>query len=305
MNRSMDRCYGPKRYGFPHFAEQHPAKDKCAPHRDGYDHNAYIRCNKNHTHMVTRYTLSLLISTASFGLQAQSYCEPTFVNGCFNWRTIDLSVGGATWSETMAPCEDGIQTNTVANLDAGAATPMTVTNGAWCGCAVWVDLDNSSSFEPAENLYSTYVGGSPSHSYQFDLTLPDDLPTGTYRMRVVSPWGSDGTTPGENGFGPCGSYQYGNFTDITLNVIGAAQVQEVAAEGLWVGPNPGDEQLRIQVPQGLRSLQVIAMDGRVVTELGGNAEPWLEVDMRGWPTGSYVVRAITGAGVLQARWVKQ
>lgn len=256
--------------------------------------------------MLTRYTLVPAATLLVGQLVAQSYCEPTFPNGCFNWRNLSIEVGSTAWEFDGLDCGSGDHTSTVMTVDAGSPTPMVVTNGVWCGCAVWVDMDESNSFEPEENLYHNYVGGSPSYTYSFDLEVPESVPTGTYRMRVVAGWGSDGFTVGSgNGFGPCGGYQYGNYTDLTLNVIGASQVQEVAAEGLWVGPNPGDEQLRVQVPQGLRSLQVLAMDGRLVTELRGNAAPWLEVDMRSWPTGSYVVRAITNAGVLQARWVKQ
>ncbi|MEZ4755869.1 MAG: T9SS type A sorting domain-containing protein [Flavobacteriales bacterium] len=256
--------------------------------------------------MLARYTLLSVGTLLAGHLAAQSYCAPTFPNGCFNWRNLSIEVGSSTWEYDGVDCSTGDHTATVMTVDAGSATPMVVTNGVWCGCAVWVDMDQSNSFEAEENLYHSYVGGAPSHTYNFDLEVPVSVPTGSYRMRIVAGWGSDGFTEGsQNGFGPCGDYQYGNYTDLTLNVIGASQVQEVAAEGLWVGPNPGEEQLRIQVPQGLRSLQVLAMDGRMVTELGSNAAPWLEVDMRGWPTGSYVVRAITGAGVLQARWVKQ
>lgn len=256
--------------------------------------------------MLARYTLLSVGTLLAGHLAAQSYCAPTFPNGCFNWRNLSIEVGGSLWEFDGVDCSNGDHTSTVMSVDAGTATPMVVTNGVWCGCAVWVDMDQSNSFEEEENLYYNYNGADPSQSYAFDLEIPESVPTGSYRMRVIAPWGSDGFTEGgQNGFGPCGAYQYGNYTDLTLNVIGAAQVQEVAAEGLWVGPNPGDEQLRIQVPQGLRSLQVIAMDGRVVTEQSGNKAPWLEVDMRSWPTGNYVVRAITGTGVLQARWVKQ
>ena len=254
-------------------------------------------------------TISLFIllsgSTGTVA-HAQVYCEPSFANGCFNWQNIGITVSNAAWDSGNGPCEVGDHTNIVAVMDAGATTPMTVTNGVWCGCAVWVDLDQSGSFEPLENVFFAYNGADPSQTYSFELTLPEDLESGNYRMRVIAPWGSDGFTQGgQNGSGPCGAYQYGNYTDLTINVIGAAQVQEVDAEGLWVGPNPGDDQLRVRVPRGLRSLQVITMDGRMVSEREGLADTWIDIDMRNWPTGSYVVRAVTGAGVLQARWLKQ
>ena len=100
--------------------------------------------------------------------------------------------------------------------------------GVWCGAAVWVDFDNSYSFEDTENLYYIYVGGDPSYTYDFTIPVPAGTPTGSYRLRVVTPWGSDGfLSSNTNGYGPCGDYQYGNFIDFTLNVIGATGIDQL------------------------------------------------------------------------------
>jgi hypothetical protein len=54
--------------------------------------------------------------------------------------------------------------------------------GGTHGVAVWVDLNQSSSFEAAERLYNTTGYQSTPHSGSF--TIPANTPAGTYRMRV-------------------------------------------------------------------------------------------------------------------------
>jgi len=98
---------------------------------------------------------------------------------------------------------------------------MTVVNGDWCGCAVWVDLNNDNDFDDAgENLYTIYTANA-LNTYSFNITVPSGTSNGLHQMRVIACWGSDGVTVSPNGYGPCGTYQYGNYDDFTLNVGGA------------------------------------------------------------------------------------
>jgi hypothetical protein len=99
---------------------------------------------------------------------------------------------------------------------------MTVTNGVYCGCSVWVDLNSDGDFDDLdENLYSLYTANA-TNTYNFNITIPAATPNGLYRMRVIASWGADGVTVGANGYGACGAYQYGNYDDFTLNVGGVA-----------------------------------------------------------------------------------
>jgi hypothetical protein len=51
-------------------------------------------------------------------------------------------------------------------------------------------------------------------------------------MRVISPWGSDGySITNTNGYGSCGGYQYGNFTDFTINVTAPTGVNDFSNAG--------------------------------------------------------------------------
>jgi hypothetical protein len=306
IDRTMARCYDPERCRFQRFAQRTHDQDQGPDRWDGIGRNAYIRSYQTLTFMITRYTLGLLLGAACLSAQSQDYCEPTFANGCFNWRNIAIEVGDASWSEGVDPCDLGDHTDIVANVDAGSPIAMSVTNGVWCGCAVWVDMDNSSSFEPSENVYFGYSGADPSQTYSFDLVLPEELGSGTYRMRVIAPWGSDGFTEGgSNGFGPCGAYQYGSFTDITLNYTGAAGVTESTEQRPWFGPTPGNTILELYNIPGLREVQVAGMDGRVQRVAVPVQGQRIQLDMSTWANGTYVVRAFTDAGIMTGRWVKQ
>lgn len=251
----------------------------------------------------------LLASWASLAAHAQ-YCTPTFQNGCFNWMTQSVSVGALDWSAMGTECTVSDHTALSTPLVAGEPLSMTVVNGNWCGCAVWVDLDNSGSFESTENLYSTYVGGDPSYSYVFPLEIPAGTLPGSYRMRVISPWGSDGTsTAGTNGFGPCGNYQYGNFQDFTLEVTAptaVAERSEARPFTAWPTHTLGLVQLRSDARQPLERITVVSADGRLVharalASPAGHAT----VDLSDQPAGLYFIRMAGSTLQGTARVVKE
>lgn len=235
------------------------------------------------------------------------YCSPSFINGCFLWNTQSVQIGTLDWSIGGEDCSQFDHTATSTAIVAGEATAMTVVSGVWCGCAVWVDLDNNGSFEDLENLYTIYTGGDPSYTYSFDLTIPEGTLPGAHRMRIISPWGSDGTTVGENGFGPCGSYQYGNFTDFTLDVSLPTTVAENPGSegGLHAGPNPTSGPITFRWPAFTAEDHVVlqSTDGRVVREWTGAGT--LEADLSDLPAGLYLVRPTGNGNGSPVRLVKQ
>lgn len=161
---------------------------------------------------------------ASVGANAQ-YCSPTFNGGCFSWDVQAVNVGCLNW--TVSNCSTSDYTSLTSTAIAGVPVAMSVTAGNWCGCAVWVDFDNSGTFDAGENLYTSY-NGAQTYTYNFNITVPAGTPVGTYRMRVLGGWGSNGVTgqqyPSGNGSGPCGAYAYGSFDDFTLSVVSGGNV---------------------------------------------------------------------------------
>jgi len=240
---------------------------------------------------------------------ARSYCSPTFVFGCTNWHSQSISIGQIDWTYDGVdrPASDFTALSTTVN--AGNYPNMTVTTGVWCGCAVWMDFDNSDSFEDNENLYYSYVGGDPGYTYDFTLAIPASLPTGAYRTRVVAPWGSDGfLTSNTNGYGACGDYQYGNFTDLTLNVIGVTGIadQNTSDAPLVASPNPTGGLLTLATDGTLERITVWSADGRAVPEQVFNTRSQnVQLDLSTLPVGVYQVQCLSGATSRTVRVAKQ
>ncbi|MBK9758390.1 MAG: T9SS type A sorting domain-containing protein [Flavobacteriales bacterium] len=258
--------------------------------------------------MKNNYALVSILVLSTFSANAQSYCTPSFLNGCFSWSNKFITIGSINWALDASDCAEYDYTSMSTSVTAGIPVPVSVENGSWCGCAIWVDLNNNFTFEDSENLYHTYVGGSPTYVYDFDLTIPTGTPDGSYRLRVISPWGSDGVTVGDNGYGGCGDYQYGNFEDFTINVGDVSSVGENAAStSIITFPNPTNGPLTIEAGTGqpLERILVRSADGRLVQELAftGMAAKVL-VDLSALPDGVYLVQGISSVATLTVRVLK-
>lgn len=241
--------------------------------------------------MRTRYAFSLpVLVSASLG-QAQ-YCSPSFVNGCFNWHNISVNAGSIAWTSGTDDCSVSDYTSLSTTVNAGDDLDMQVASGVWCGCAVWVDLDQSNSFEDAENLYYIYVGADPSYTYDFGISIPAGTPSGNYRMRVIAPWGSDGfLDTNTNGYGPCGSFQYGNFNDFTLNVINTIGVPETEGNALFaMSPNPVEDMVTLSGLPLRQTVDVLDATGRTLVQRVAQTDR-LQLDVQDWRAGIYFVRA--------------
>lgn len=242
----------------------------------------------------------------SLSTQAQ-YCAPTFQFGCTNWQNQAVVINGINWA-TDFNCFTSDHTALTANVQAGVPTSMSVTSGTWTGCAVWVDLNNDQEFSDDENLYYQYVGGDPTYTYDFTITVPMNTVSGNYRMRVVAPWGSDGfLETNTNGYGACGAYQYGNFNDFTLSVESTSSVAERTVPTLLqLAPNPVNDVLTITAASTIQQLSVFSADGRLVVDQAGAARGLVHtLDLGALPAGIYQLWCRTEQGVQKATVVKQ
>lgn len=251
-----------------------------------------------------------MVLAAASPLTAQ-YCSPTFTNSCALWRNQEVSIGTINWTLGASDCMLSDYTIQSTVVTPGVAVPMTVVSGNWTGCAVWVDLNNNAAFEDSENLYYSYVGGDPSYTYSFSITLPMGTPAGSYRMRVVAPWGSDGfLDTNVNGYGPCGSYQYGNFDDFTVIVsgTGVAEPTNDPHAGLRLVPNPCTDLVRVTVPGDhlMERIVILGADGRLVKDLMlASATGSSVLDLADLTPGTYVVQAYGGEAVWTTRLTRQ
>lgn len=251
---------------------------------------------------------SLFLLAAAAPARAQ-YCSPNFPFGCFSWNNQSISIGSLDWYYDGLDCTASDYTDQIATVNAGDMVPMNVVSGTWTGCAVWVDFDNSGSFEESENLYYIYAGGDPSYTYDFVIAIPESTPTGNYRIRVIAPWGSDGfLSSNTNGYGPCGDYQYGNFQDFTLSVIGSTGIATNAANStsLTTSPNPTDGLLTLtNAGAPLERVSVYSTDGRLVQQQGFTAaSEKVQVDLGALASGVYTLQCSSGNATSTVRVVK-
>lgn len=262
--------------------------------------------HQNDRSMKTRYAFFAVLTCAAAQAMAQTYCSPTFLNGCFSWYNQSISVDAVDWMYD-GDCNNTDHTATTAAVIAGVPIAMTVTSGNWTGCAVWVDLDNDGAFSDAENLYYTYVGGEP-YTYTFNITIPIGTTPNPYRMRVLAPWGSDGfSDTNTNGYGACGDFQYGNFTDLTLMVETSTGLQTQDTTSPLVSALGGAHGLFMLQGEGqLIERTILAMDGRVIekSRAQGPVQGAL-IDLSQQPDAVYLLHCITDRGPAVIRVVKQ
>lgn len=193
------------------------------------------------------YTFSLIVLSSSVSLA--QYCSPTFLNGCFNWNSHNIELDSIVWELGTTDCAISDYTGLSTTITQGQSMAMMVTNGAWCGVGVWADFNLDNTFDDSENLYHSYQAGDPM-TYDFTITVPASVAAGSYRLRVISGWGTDCFDPtSSNGFGACGSYQYGAFQDFTLHVAAASNVSNTTENvTIQAFPNPTSSDFQLVIP---------------------------------------------------------
>ncbi|MFZ1615966.1 MAG: GEVED domain-containing protein, partial [Flavobacteriales bacterium] len=240
--------------------------------------------------------------TATFlGLPAGTYLIPVLADG------IDTPAGAYTMEVTASACDTycaasavsanfevinnvqfgGIDnptattngyenyTDIVGEVATGNSYPITVENTDGYDTdlvMVWIDLDQSGSFETSEMVYTSEAGVGP---YTGEIAIPADALLGQTRMRLRL---QDSTF--NNNLTPCGTHQYGQVQDYTLNITTGVGMQEIGAEQFGLYPNPNDGNFSVVLPKatGKMSVEVVDVTGRVVfatTQQATGNEPLL------------------------------
>jgi len=251
---------------------------------------------------LNRFALTLLLCTGFFSYSPVSaqYCYPTFSNGCSSWATSNVTFNSLNWFPTGL-CTDFDFTTTTINATTGVPHYMTVTNGSWCGCAVWIDYNNDYTFDVSENQFYAYVAGTGgTNTYNIYITIPNGTPIGTYRMRVISPWGSDGlTTANGNGNGPCGAYMYGNFQDFSLVVTGPQGMEDLSGKNepfMIATMNAEASQISVLLNSSNpkdATLQLMDISGRVIESRKARNEKEI-MDVSQLSSGLYILNYFDG-----------
>jgi len=161
---------------------------------------------------------SLLNST---GCNATDYCIPTSVNGTTDGDYVDgvdlntLSnlnsgaVGGPTYSN---------YTNLSTSLNTGVEYTITIRSGAWQAgfadhYAAWIDFNQDLDFDDANEKLGEFLSTAPNTTQTINFTVPLSAAPGTTRLRVRGIWDGVGTVD------PCFAYSYGETEDYTVNIV--------------------------------------------------------------------------------------
>lgn len=253
------------------------------------------------------FLMALLLPLIALQLSAQ-VCYPTFVNGCISWNNQSIAVSNLNWALGTTSCSLYDFTTDTVIMNAGSPYSMQVTNGSWCGCSVWADFNSNGAFDTTENLFHLYTANQTNY-YSFPLTIPANIPSGTYLLRVIASWGSDGYGIGPNGYGGCGAYQYGNFDDFTLKVIGSSGIinaSEQKSNLISVSPNPAGNYFKVRVNNVQSNnalLQLCDVTGKIITTINiHNAETI--VDMNTYSKGIYLLKYSDGPDKQSVKVVK-
>lgn len=156
----------------------------------------------------------------------QCYCAAGATDTDPDFEKIDrVEFGDIDNASTSAEGYEDFTGLDPATFDAGSTTPITISSENSYGgdqVKVWIDYDQSGTFEASELAFSTDPQAGP---YTGNITIPLDATPGNTRLRIRlydGIFGSGNDTP-------CGNDDYGQVEDYTIN-IQPCQAADVSAQ---------------------------------------------------------------------------
>lgn len=157
---------------------------------------------------------------------------------------------------------------------------------------VWIDYDQSESFEAGELAYTSPFGVGP---HTGTITIPADAAIGQTRVRIRmqdSDYGPNNTA--------CGNNNYGQVEDYTLNIDMSVGMNDAASIETAVYPNPntGDFSVRYGASATV-TMEVMDLSGRLVHSEVRNttANELMQVQLAGdLAAGTYMLRMSSTEG---------
>ena len=182
------------------------------------DHYVWVRANCSSTeHSAWAGPISVHIG----------YCVPAPSsvdnNGIAN---VTFGIGGNIVNNDTPKATYADYSNLIGALQAGVESTVNITyaTGYTYGTIIWVDWDNSLSFEESEIVYMGTSEGNNPTTLSATFTIPATQATGDYRMRIGGADSAfDGYISGTSSTAPNPCYigSYAVFQDYTLRVLEA------------------------------------------------------------------------------------
>ncbi|MCS3533113.1 T9SS type A sorting domain-containing protein [Chryseobacterium sp. JUb7] len=250
---------------------------------------------------------ALLFGTAFSGLNAQTYCNPSYPNGCSSWRITQVTIPSANFNNSFASgtCTSGRdRTSIVANLTPGSSYTINITTMGWIACAMAIDFNNDGDFNDAgEVLYlPAYLGNTATETYTGTFTIPASTAPGNYRMRIWNRLAN--STNGTPADSACGTYQYGTWTDYTANISQQLGTSETARSTAKVYPNPTSDLLNIESENTITSVEIYDFNGRLLKNVSSEKSKKISIKISDLQSGTYTAKLKESKGEQNIKFIK-
>ncbi|HTO16014.1 MAG TPA: T9SS type A sorting domain-containing protein [Edaphocola sp.] len=181
----------------------------------------------------------ILIFGLTPNVKAQApYCTINYANSCSTWGTSQVVIGSFTHT-TACNASTKYQDYTSQNIPviAGVPTAVSLTTMGYTGVGMAADFNNDLDFvDLGEDLFlPSYNAASSTLIYTGFITVPANVPSGNYRLRIWSRLANAGGA--NNGIEPCGGYGYGRYFDYTLVVANSGSCTPPGNVNITTTPN--------------------------------------------------------------------
>ena len=241
-----------------------------------------------------------------------SYCTSKGLSTTYGWiksvklGTINNVSGNNNGYANFTSLSTEIPGNTIISLTVQAGAKKTPQSQKW---ALYVDLNNDGDFFDAGETVANFVSVAGEIVTQ-NIVIPTIL-TGNRRMRISMQYMFVA------GSGPCGTFQYGEVEDYTINVTAAVAARTmtgapddvlqkaISNSQTIVYPNPAKDVLNVVYSkEQVNELKVFDITGRMRVKQNGFAGS-KALDISRLSSGAYVLILTTKGGDIKQTFIKQ
>lgn len=222
------------------------------------------------------------------------YCEPAL--NCTDGDVIlNVTFQEINNDTTCSPNGYGDYSDMVASVEAGGTYTMSVTVGdGWFErVSLWIDFDGNGLDEG--DFIGEIGDGGQGETLTSEITIPADVATGEYRMRVLAmAVGSDNPAVTD----PCinDPDNYGEYEDYTVNV-GELGLSDLNSFDFAYYPNPVKDILYINSQKAVKSVEAFNLAGqKVISSKKMNKS---QINVSSLAVGTYVFKVTLEGGQIE------
>lgn len=249
----------------------------------------------------------LLTSTFINVLYSQTYCTPTYSNGCSSWRITQVTIPSASFDNTFASgtCTSGRdRTSVIVNLNTGVSYDINVTTMGWIACGMAIDFNKDGDFDDAgEALFLPAYIANATQTYSGTFTIPSSVTTGNYRMRIWNRLANSGDgVPAQSA---CGAYAYGTWTDYTASITQVLGTAEASLSTAKVYPNPVSDVLNIEDTRTIKSIEIYDLNGKLLKTESVKSNKNISIRLSDLVPGTYTAKISSDKGNQVIKFIKK